>query len=1191
MSGLTVFFQGFLPDEHVATYQQSVTTLCTTAEQEGTNAPTPNVNIEFTEPLSFKEWRSLQKEVVNDYLQDRMLVPAALGGAAEGGDQASAANDPASGAEDSQSQFETQQFQEGSDDEGTAGPPLYRTPHMDEALHTVEFLTDIDLHTKEANLKLLEVNRRWFLRKTNRNAAMFVVPRRQPKYSTGLGPPRLPLYPCEDDGPLACLYRSVLSVEVTQIDRPSSSNRVRAAAAMHQETSVRRMKLFFYDGYATSVSRALAKAKESSTKLLLQLKKIPARCIVPQSMVSWVDYDTSHCCICLGDDSKMRMVEGEESTMVRFDSNETEVYVAFVNDDAVLEEYKILPAKCDELEVVPMEDAVIGPIIEAQKIQAPAIAGNSAGASTTTGLSLLPPPQTRPESPREATTNHLLDKPAAGPMDLDTIGEDQSALKPAAQSEELTGEHIPETLEEKGATGGIEMEGSEGMSIDPKQVENAETLLSSAIEEEELATVKDPSIEKPAPEDELETTRPSVSDGPTEENVSTASHTNQDGSQSHHPDAESTVQPPAQTSEGSAFRDSANASDTENDASQPSTTEASAPATLPVPPVNVDRALATAAGATIPIRIIQDDSEVREHARKRKRATGESTTEYHTMVRILPLLEIPMIAYVCPSHTLHPQSNLRRVYDSHKAVAKQPGVKAGECCVNVFGVVLGFGCHKKTSRGQWMISVALVDESLRVAGVTSDEDFLTTVNINIFSKQESGLPKLRYAGDILRLHRVVIGEWKNEIQLRGAAASSYVVCRRAVTDDGDGTLDLIPTSKSFFDPSDTDKQKFNNIWKWGQLRLEKRRTMMPSKTFKLMDMCRQDSDQIDLYSDETADKHKDLCVMITGKISCGFGSTLHPAGFLRVWDGTGFPHSDPLPDIGSQAFECIVDGDPPPEALKRLADLIKRLRDRIPWARTLVQPTAVTGRVVNVAVWEPAHWKLCCEVLSVGSFVRLRNIMDEPLPGGSLRCLKLTSMSYMTPLPDMTYEIAQLIKEHHERLERHEQLNPMSGILPLPTGGGDTMDSSMPPSPSHLRQSPALEAGKQVETDGLVSLIHDRVPKNLSAFVNIVGTVPPFPVLAGGDIERIISGKLNFGVRLEDDDLNQVDAAVTGGSEVAAAILGSSSFASLKADEAIAFLRAAIKRRWKWVADMQSVSLDGGKFYVVDEIRRRKGEL
>jgi hypothetical protein len=190
----------------------------------------------------------------------------------------------------------------------------------------------------------------------------------------------------------------------------------------------------------------------------------------------------------------------------------------------------------------------------------------------------------------------------------------------------------------------------------------------------------------------------------------------------------------------------------------------------------------------------------------------------------------------------------------------------------------------------------------------------------------------------------------------------------------------------------------------------------------------------------------------------------------------------------------------------------------------------------------------------------------------------------------MTYEIAQLIREHQERLERGEPLNPMSGILPLPASCGDTGDSPMTSSPSHLHRSTESQAGKEVATEGLISLIHDGVPRNLSALVNIVGTIPPFPVLAGGDIEKIISGS-SFGVRLEDDDLNQVDAVVTGGSGVAAAILGSSSFTSLNANDAIAFLRAAIKRRWKWVADMQSVSLDGGKFYVVDEIQRRKGEI
>jgi hypothetical protein len=669
MSGLTVFFQGFLTNEQDATYSQSVATLRTTEDQEGTNDPTSNVNVELTEPLSFKEWRSLQREVVNEYMQDRMLIRAEERGTApsedEGtanqrsGDEASAAKVPASGTEDSQPQFETQQFQEGSDDEGAVGPPLYRTPHMDEALHTVDFLTDIDLHTKEANLKLLEVHRYWYLRKTNRNAAMFVVPRRQPKYTTGLGPPRLPLYPCEDDGPLACLYRSVLSVEVSQLDRPSSSNRARAAAAMHQETSVRRMKLFFYDFYAKSVSRWLAKAQQTSTKLLLQLNKIPSQCIVPQSMISWVDYDTSHCCICLGDDSKMRMEQGAQSSSVRFDSNETEVYAALVNSGTVLKEYKIASKTCHESEEILPENSVIGPIIDAQKIQqVPAIAGHSVDETTPTGMPLQQPPQARPESSREANQNHLLDEPAAESMEVETIDEDQSELKPAARREEQAGERMPETHEEQIVPGAIEMEESEEMSFDPKQAKNADSLHNSANEAENLAAEKEATVEKPATEDELQTNRQAVSAAPSDDNLSIAAHANQDNRQSHlqDQDVESTLQRPAQISEEGAVGESANASDTENETSQPSITDTPAPVTVLVPPVNVDRTLAAATtadggGKAIPIRIIQDDTGDGEHPRKRKRTTDESTTEYHSMVSILLPFELPMIICLRHSHT------------------------------------------------------------------------------------------------------------------------------------------------------------------------------------------------------------------------------------------------------------------------------------------------------------------------------------------------------------------------------------------------------------------------------------------------------------------------------------------------------------------------------------------------------------
>ena len=106
-------------------------------------------------------------------------------------------------------------------------------------------------------------------------------------------------------------------------------------------------------------------------------------------------------------------------------------------------------------------------------------------------------------------------------------------------------------------------------------------------------------------------------------------------------------------------------------------------------------------------------------------------------------------------------------------------VKAQECLVNVYGVVLSFRRPFRTPTGDFMVSVALVDSSLRldephydrITNAQLPAQFVHVVNLNLFVKQMSDLPDLRYAGDVLRARRVKVQVWEGEIQ----SVSEYLV--------------------------------------------------------------------------------------------------------------------------------------------------------------------------------------------------------------------------------------------------------------------------------------------------------------------------------------------------------------------------------------------------------------------------------
>lgn len=450
------------------------------------------------------------------------------------------------------------------------------------------------------------------------------------------------------------------------------------------------------------------------------------------------------------------------------------------------------------------------------------------------------------------------------------------------------------------------------------------------------------------------------------------------------------------------------------------------------------------------------------------------------------------------------------------------------------------------------------------------------------------------------VHSIELQEWQEEIQLMGVRASSFVVCRKEAVGNGNTGWTLLPTSKSHFDVSDFEKKKFASMWEWGQQRLCNYPTVKASVSFKLSDVQRQGSENVELYNDENS--RGDATVMVTAIIPRTSEIADHPHGFLRVWDGTGVPLSDPLFNFNPQALESVADGDPPVQAVVRLADLVKKLGRLGPNKKPLLEPCAVTGRVVNVAVWEASHWELVKDVIRIGTFIRLRNVQDNKMPESNLRCVMVHSKSYMTPLPEMTFEVVRLIEAHNTRLERKDELNPSSGILPAPEEEEEEdaahaasesperrLVSPRKRRASPMRRSPKRRKQSQGASGDFGSMLDSDLPIKFTGVVNIVGTVPEFPSLAKGGMANIINANHSFAVKLEDNELNQIDAVVNPRSEVALAVLGGEAPAGGRVEFATAFLKAAIKKRWRWIAEIRSVLMDGQKYFTLENIEKCQG--
>mmetsp|Transcript_39941 Transcript_39941/g.96365 ORF Transcript_39941/g.96365 Transcript_39941/m.96365 type:complete len:1004 (-) Transcript_39941:2686-5697(-) len=332
---------------------------------------------------------------------------------------------------------------------------------------------------------------------------------------------------------------------------------------------------------------------------------------------------------------------------------------------------------------------------------------------------------------------------------------------------------------------------------------------------------------------------------------------------------------------------------------------------------------------------------------------------------------------------------------------------------SICAAVVGFTCGRRTKRGDWMMSATLVDE-------TSNE---TPTTLIIFAKDKADFPQISKAGDILHMHNIFLDEWNGRVQISGRKdRSSYVVVRNK---EG-GDWKVIPTAKDEFCFDENDEKKSQTLWHWTQHFLQQHSVIQNEKSFTLQQM-------VGLPEGNNSDK--DMVVMVSGLFSFPpeqqDGRT--PYGILRIWDGTGQSTSDPLPMQLVAARHAQRKGDPPPEALKKISDVIGALV-----AANGVQdvhkkgwqpPKALCGKVANAVVWEETYWDMIQKNLSVGSFVRMRNVEVRPWKYNGIMSIMVTDRSWLTPIPDESLEIGDLLRDHDMRVKRNEY-NPDSGILP-----------------------------------------------------------------------------------------------------------------------------------------------------------------
>mmetsp|Transcript_1705 Transcript_1705/g.1763 ORF Transcript_1705/g.1763 Transcript_1705/m.1763 type:complete len:668 (-) Transcript_1705:332-2335(-) len=290
-------------------------------------------------------------------------------------------------------------------------------------------------------------------------------------------------------------------------------------------------------------------------------------------------------------------------------------------------------------------------------------------------------------------------------------------------------------------------------------------------------------------------------------------------------------------------------------------------------------------------------------------------------------------------------------------------------------------------------------------------------------------------------------------------------------------FDKFATAKKEFSFSPDDEIRCLELWKWGQKRLTSNATMIREHQFTLSNMTTvgnttakwskggegTSANEVPAVSTTRGDSQiqGDLTAFITNIIpnysSIANSGKVEPVGWIRLWDGTGLSRSDPYPidsPLGGQ--EPLPNSDPPMQTLTAIADAVdafqtcteiqshsnngaQQQQEQMSSFNPLKAPTSLCGRVINAYVWEKFHWDIItnsCSLLdptkskiwNVGHAVRLRNVYESISFDNNTRHLVLHSKTWCTPLPNTTYEIRNMIRNHQDRLSRGEKQNPTSAL-------------------------------------------------------------------------------------------------------------------------------------------------------------------
>ena len=202
----------------------------------------------------------------------------------------------------------------------------------------------------------------------------------------------------------------------------------------------------------------------------------------------------------------------------------------------------------------------------------------------------------------------------------------------------------------------------------------------------------------------------------------------------------------------------------------------------------------------------------------------------------------------------------------------------------------------------------------------------------------------------------------------------------------------------------------------------------------------------------------------------------------------------------------------------------------------------------------------------------------------------VSSKSWLTPLPNNTFEIRELLKEHQQRVLRKDPFNPQSGVLPL--GEEDAPAAAMAPAqdPMYIEEPSkdvALDNSLTADaTSSVARCIWEAAPSSFQVRFRIMWTIPSASKRAQGLRDLCRTGpseneiQYQFAVHIS-DETGEISAIVPNKIGEVLFHMAASDAWEISTTEATTIISDITRDGTWWKGEIRSVELNGCRFFIL----------